>query len=41
MQTLSQGYKGLSFLVALNMDRLMMIGAFVAALYAGSYTALI
>ena len=41
MQTLSQGYKGLSFLVGLNMDRLMMIGALVASLYSGSYIALI
>ncbi len=41
MQTLSQGYKGLSFLVSLNMDRLMMICALVAALYAGSFIALI
>jgi len=41
MQTLNQGYKGLSFLVSLNADRLMMIGALVAALYAGSYIALI
>ena len=41
MQILSQGYKGLSFWAGLNMDRLMMIGALVAALYAGSYIALI
>lgn len=41
MQTLNYGYKGLSFLVSLNVDRLMMAGALVAALYAGSYIALI
>jgi|TARA_R110002073_G_scaffold309188_1_gene479410 hypothetical protein len=41
MQTLNQGYKGLSFLMSLNIDRLLMMGAIVAALYAGSYLALI
>ena len=41
MQTLNSGYKGLSFLVSLNVDRLMMVAALVAALYAGSYIALI
>ena len=41
MQTLNQGYKGLSFLMSLNVDRLLMIGVMVAALYAGSYIALI
>ncbi|WP_458790571.1 hypothetical protein [Yoonia sp. MH D7] len=41
MQILNQSYKGLSFLVSLNADRLLMIGAMVAALYIGSYLALI
>ncbi len=41
MHTLNQGYKGLFFLVSLNSDRLLMIGAMIAALYAGSYLALI
>lgn len=41
MQTLYSGYKGLSFLVSLNVDRLLMAGALVCALYAGSYIALI
>lgn len=41
MQTISQGYKGLSFLVKLNADRLMMMVTLVAALYVGSYLALI
>lgn len=41
MQTLSDGYKGLSFLVSLNGDRLMMIGTMIAALYIGSYLALV
>ncbi len=41
MQTLNHSYKGLSFLVRLNVDRLLMIGAMVAALYVGSYLALI
>ena len=41
MQTLNSGYKGLSFLVSLNVDRLLMVGALVGALYASSYIALI
>ena len=41
MQTLNSGYQGLSFLVSLNVDRLLMAGALVGALYAGSYIALI
>jgi hypothetical protein len=41
MQTISQGYKGLSFLVKLNADRLMMGVTLVTALYVGSYLALI
>lgn len=41
MQTISQGYKGLSFLVKLNADRLMMMGTLVVALYVGSYLALV
>ena len=41
MQVLNSGYKGLTFLVSLNVDRLMMIAALVGALYIGSYIALI
>ena len=41
MQALNSGYKGLTFLVSLNVDRLMMIAALVGALYVGSYIALI
>lgn len=41
MQTIAQGYKGLSFLVKLNADRLMMMVTLVVALYVGSYFALI
>lgn len=40
MQTISQGYKGLSFLVKLNADRFMMMFTLVLALYVGSYLAL-
>ena len=35
MQALNSGYKGLTFLVSLNVDRLMMIAALVGALYVG------
>lgn len=41
MQTISQGYRGLSFLVKLNVDRIAAIGILVLALYVGSYVALI
>lgn len=41
MQALNSGYKGLTFLVSLNVDRVMMIAALVGALYVGSYIALI
>jgi len=40
MQTISSGYKGIRFLVSLNVDRLVMAVALVSALYAGSYIAL-
>ena len=35
MQGLNSGYKGLTFLVSLNVDRVMMIAALVGALYVG------
>lgn len=35
MQALKSGYKGLTFLVSLNVDRVMMIAALVGALYVG------
>ena len=41
MQALNSGCKGLTFLVSLNVDRVMMIAALVGALYVGSYIALI
>ncbi|MDG1378105.1 MAG: hypothetical protein P8P56_14095 [Yoonia sp.] len=41
MQTISQGYKGLSFLVKLSADRLMIMVTLVTALYVGSYLALV
>lgn len=40
MQTLSQGYKGMRVLMTLNIDRVLYTGALIAALYAGSYIAL-
>lgn len=41
MQYISQSYKGFSFLVRLNADRFMMLGTLIAALYLGSYIALV
>ena len=41
MQYISEGYKGFSFLVRLNADRITMLGTLVAALYLGSYLALV
>ena len=41
MQTISEGYKGVSTLVTLNWDRLLMTAAMVGALYAGAYVALL
>ena len=35
MQTLENGYRGLSLLVDLNLDRFLMIGAMLAALIVG------
>ena len=35
MQTLTQGYRGLSLLVDLNLDRILMVGALTAALIVG------
>lgn len=40
MQTLNQGYRGMSVLMTLNWDRLLYTGALIGALYAGSYVAL-
>lgn len=37
MQTLSNGYRGLSLLVNLNWDRLMYVGTLFLALGAGAY----
>ena len=41
MQTIAQGYKGVSTLMTLNWDRLLTAGMMVAALYAGAYIALL
>ncbi len=40
MQTLAQGYRGLSVLVELNIDRLLTTGTIIASLYLASYIAL-
>lgn len=40
MQTLTQGYRGVSVLLTLNWDRILTTGALIGALYAGSYVAL-
>ena len=37
MQMVMQGYRGLSFLVWLNADRIFMLGTVVAGLLAGAY----
>jgi hypothetical protein len=41
MQTLNSGYRGLSYLIGLNLDRLMFVGAILGALgfaaYLGSF----
>ena len=37
MQTLQQGYRGMSLLVQINADRLFSMGALAAALLAGAY----
>ncbi len=39
MQTLIGGYRGLSVLVDLNRDRMLYLGAIVAALFAASFIA--
>ncbi len=39
MQTLTQSYNGLSFVLRLNWDRLMMGAALVAALYIAAFVA--
>ena len=39
MQTLQNGYSGLSLLVNLNLDRLMFLSAIGGALLAGSFLA--
>ena len=41
MQTLAQGYKGVSTLMTLNRDRILTTGALIGALYAGAYIALL
>lgn len=40
MQTIAQGYKGMTILVNLNWDRIIYTGTLVAALYAGAYVGL-
>ena len=40
MQTISHGYRGMSTLVRMNWDRVLCTGTLIAALYAGSYVAL-
>jgi hypothetical protein len=35
MRTINQGYRGLSLLVDLNLDRLLTVGALLAALLVG------
>lgn len=40
MQTLNQGYQGVSMLVKLNWDRLLFAGLLLGALHAGAYFAL-
>lgn len=40
MQTIAQGYRGMSLLMRLNWDRFLTTGALVAALYAGAYITL-
>ncbi|WP_257722126.1 hypothetical protein [Falsihalocynthiibacter arcticus] len=37
MQTINNGYRGLSLLVGLNLDRLIVSGAMVAALMLGAF----
>jgi hypothetical protein len=39
MQTLGSGYRGLSLLVGLNLDRLMVLAALSTALMLGSFVA--
>ena len=41
MQTLAQGYKGVTVLVHLNWDRFLFTGTLIAALYGGAYLALL
>lgn len=41
MQTLAEGYKGLSVFVRLNTDRLIYTGSLIAALYAGTYVGML
>ena len=40
MQTIAQGYRGMSLLMRLNWDRFLMTAAMIAALYAGAYITL-
>lgn len=41
MQTLSQGYRGVSTLMKLNWDRILTTGTLIFALYASTYIALL
>ena len=37
MQTVAQGYKGLSLIVGLNWDRLFFLGTIIVGLLAGAF----
>lgn len=39
MQTLNNGYRGLSLLLGLNLDRFLVLGALGAALMLGTFVA--
>ena len=41
MRTIAQGYRGVSTLVTLNWDRLLMTAALIGALYSGAFVALL
>lgn len=40
MQTINNGYRGLSLLLGLNLDRLIVSGALAAALMLGTFVSL-
>ena len=41
MQTLTQGYRGITVLLNLNWDRMLYTGALIATLYAGAYVGML